>query len=314
MLAHSRFIASCFSGLAMAFAGQARATPITITFTGHVHDLDGLQDFSTTGILAPDLASLGVTVGAPVTGHIQYDSDTPNLSPSPTEGLYTLSSFDITIGKLGGTFIAPRLILSQPRFPPQQCPVTFSYDVYPNPGPINSNDDYIPSPPPLNSTIYSTFTMAFQLFSGTQIASSDLPLGAPGVAPWGVGQYSYIRFNSTVDGLAHDIPFVIDSMSPPAPTPLSPYVLLQRLVGSTLMANLAGNLDNQLDPKLQAALTTFAAASAQLQVFVDSVRNDVANGRISCDPTTGAPALVQAAQNIVAALGEPPLTVSLACP
>jgi probable HAF family extracellular repeat protein len=101
--------------------------------------------------------------------------------------------------------------------------------------------------------------------------------------------------------------------APPAPT-----TQIQALIASTLMTNLAANIQSQLDAKLDAALQTLDAArknsastaANQLQAFVNAVTADVQSGKITCAQAT---ALVTAAQNVVAALGQPPLSVSLPC-
>jgi hypothetical protein len=94
---------------------------------------------------------------------------------------------------------------------------------------------------------------------------------------------------------------------------------LQNLISSTLITNLAANIQNQLDAKLSSALATLDAlqknspntATNQLQAFVNSVAADVYSGRISCGQAS---ALIAAAQHIVSSLHQPPLVVSIPCP
>jgi hypothetical protein len=98
----------------------------------------------------------------------------------------------------------------------------------------------------------------------------------------------------------------------------SPAVQIQNLITSTLITNLASNVQSQLDAKLNAAIRTLDAANNnsssvaanQLQAFVNAVSADVQSGKITC---TQATALVNAAQAIVAGLGQPPLIISLPC-
>ena len=197
-----------------ALAGQARAEPITFTFAGYVHDLDGLQDW--TGTLAADLATLGVTVNATVSGTITFDSATVGSGPCDGRGCwYTLSAFDIRIGLLRGSFSGPTLAVLQQPFPD----ASWSYLLWP---PSN-----IGSPPPLDGTMYSKYGFYFQLFSGTGLSTDALPIVPPAVdsATFGSSQYSFLRFASTSDGLSHDVTFVIESIEAnraPVIGPVSP--------------------------------------------------------------------------------------------
>jgi hypothetical protein len=72
----------------------AQAAPITWTFTGIVQALPG-------GPVPPALGSLGVAVGAAVTGSVRFESDTPKLFPNdPTVGNYAgaVDQANVTIG------------------------------------------------------------------------------------------------------------------------------------------------------------------------------------------------------------------------
>jgi hypothetical protein len=99
------------------------------------------------------------------------------------------------------------------------------------------------------------------------------------------------------------------AVPPPATTQI------QNLISSTLITNLASNIQNQLDAKLSSALATLDAAQKnssstaanQLQAFVNSVAADVKAAKLTCAQGT---TLVGAAQQIVAALGRPPLSVT----
>ena len=100
--------------------------------------------------------------------------------------------------------------------------------------------------------------------------------------------------------------------------PPSPADQIQSLITSTLMTNFASNIQSQLDAKLNAAVATLdaaknnstATAANQLQAFVNAVNADVQSGKITCAQGM---TLVNAAQAIVAALGQPPLNISLQC-
>ncbi len=102
-------------------------------------------------------------------------------------------------------------------------------------------------------------------------------------------------------------------------THISPAQQIANLIASTVIANFTSNIQSQLDAKLNAALATLdaaknnsaATAANQLQAFVNAVRADVQSGKITC---AQAMTLVTAAQQIVSALGQPPLVVSLPCP
>jgi hypothetical protein len=94
---------------------------------------------------------------------------------------------------------------------------------------------------------------------------------------------------------------------------------VQQLITSTLVTNLAANIQNQLDAKLSSALATLDAAQKnsantaanQLQAFVNNVVADLYAGKLVCGQALP---LIGAAQQIATALHQPALAVSPPCP
>src|SRR5262249_49385968 len=97
-----------------------------------------------------------------------------------------------------------------------------------------------------------------------------------------------------------------------------PVQQISSLISSTLITNLTANIQNQLDGKLAAALATLDAAgnhavqtaANQLQAFINAVSADLQGHKLTC---AQAVPLVNAAQGIIAALGQSPASVNLAC-
>ena len=98
----------------------------------------------------------------------------------------------------------------------------------------------------------------------------------------------------------------------------SAWTQIQNLMTSTVMTNLASNIQNQLDAKLEAAMATLEGANKnsvetavnQLQAFVNAVTADVRGGRLTCEQ---AAPLVNAAQTVVATLNQPALSTRSMC-
>lgn len=146
-------------------------------------------------------------------------------------------------------------------------------------------------------------------FTNFTVRTYTTALGAP-VNPFAVTLQNTSSINVGYDWVA------VDSISvhlSPQPTPTQQ---IANLVASTLITNLGANIQSQLDSKLQAAIATLdaaknnssAVAANQLQAFVNAVSGDVNSGKITCAQATP---LVNVAQQIVAGLGQPPLSVSL---
>ena len=92
MTTRARAILGVFAALALS-AGDARAALITWVFEGTLR--------TAPASIPSALRSLGVEVGAPVSGFLQFESTTPNQSSDPATGSYLGAVFRnrVTIGQ-----------------------------------------------------------------------------------------------------------------------------------------------------------------------------------------------------------------------
>lgn len=194
--------------MVMVLASSAtRAAQQTVLFEGTVTGFTQI-----TGSLATDLASLGVTVGATITGSYAYDSEAPDQISSACAGLYPTTAISFSIGSFAGAGGA-LILITEHHLP--DCFVTPPDDAYQ----VTAAD--IPSPGSIDTITYPDYDFDFLLedSTGTAFDSDSLPTSAPDLLNFD-SQSGFIRFRSTADGLIHDVNFSIDSFGAPGPPPI----------------------------------------------------------------------------------------------
>lgn len=185
--------------MVMVLASSAtRAAQQTVLFEGTVTGFTQI-----TGSLATDLASLGVTVGATITGSYAYDSEAPDQIGSACAGLYPTTAISFSIGSFAGAGGA-LILITEHHLP--DCFVTPPDDAYQ----VTAAD--IPSPGSIDTITYPDYDFDFLLedSTGTAFDSDSLPTSAPDLLNFD-SQSGFIRFRSTTDGFIHDVNFSIDS-------------------------------------------------------------------------------------------------------
>ena len=186
--------------MVMVLASSATgAAQQTVLFEGTVTGFTQI-----TGSLATDLASLGVTVGATITGSYAYDSEAPDRIGSACSGLYPSTAFSFSIGSFAGDSDGALILVTEHHFP--DCFVDPSSDAY------NVTAADIPSPSSIDTITYPDYDFNFLLedSTGTSFDSDSLPISAPDLLNFD-SQSGFIRFRSTTDGFIHDVNFSIDS-------------------------------------------------------------------------------------------------------
>ena len=189
--------------MVMVLASSAtRAAQQTVFFEGTVTGFTQI-----TGSLATDLASLGVTVGATITGSYAYDSEAPDQISSACAGLYPTTAISFSIGSFAGAGGA-LILITEHHLP--DCFVTPPDDAYQ----VTAAD--IPSPGSIDTFTYPDYDFEFLLedSTGSAFGSDSLPISALDLLNFD-SQSGFIRFRSTTDGFIHDVNFSIDSFTVP---------------------------------------------------------------------------------------------------
>jgi hypothetical protein len=155
--------------LLVAFAGGARAEPITFVFTGTVSTVDdrfGLLDRS-------------VTVGTRFTGSYTFESTTPDSNPDPTVGDYwhRVPGYGITV------------TLGNYTFRTNPADVEFLLEVvHRAPPPASTGDNYLlrsyRNSPLAPGLLVDHISWQLDDPTGTALSSDALPLTPPNLADW----------------------------------------------------------------------------------------------------------------------------------